>query len=325
MRSFDSFFTVADVPSVDEALTWLPQSRAPVRRILLLSDIHANWHALTEVLRHVRGQGCNATWFLGDIVGYGPRPVECVGLLSRGLSRRGRWVAGNHDLGITRQLINMPEMQGTRNSADATNTWRIHQQLLEQQPLLWAWLRAHATHARARLIRRRYGSTWLAFVHSNPVDKVAYYLYPDDLLNIRTHLRMLPDRTVLAVGHIHMVFLAHLPVGDGRVRLLPVTYGTPITLGDGAYVMNPGSVGQPRDGDRRAAYAVLDVAERTVTFHRVAYDILAVTKELRAAEYPESLVERIGSGRVWHTSNYERVYRRLEDGSGIIPVTPSIE
>ena len=117
-----------------------------------------------------------------------------------------------------------------------------------------------------------------------------------------------------------MVTLIHLPDKIGAAELLPITYGKEISLLKGAYLINPGSVGQPRDGDPRAAYAILNVERnnRSITFYRVCYDVVEVQKLLRDDNYPEELVKRLGNGRIRRTAeNFERVYENRKDRTGV--------
>ena len=315
------------LPSVQEALGWLPKTQHMARRMLILSDIHANWHALTAVLKDASQRGCDGTMFLGDIVGYGTRPVECVELLMHGLSEHGRWVAGNHDLGVTKRLSAMPEMFGITHGAAALNTWEWHAEELKKSPHIWDWFVENAIPERATMQTHSHDSFRQLYVHSNPVDKVGSNLFADDHNNLHHYLHDAGYDVVLGVGHTHMVCLVHLPLSDGHINLLPITYGVPIPMGTGAYLFNPGSVGQPRDGDQRAAYAVLDTIERTITFYRVPYRCIDVTRELRSRaagkcteQVVETLVDRIASGRIRDTDNYDRVYRQLEEGAGIVPI-----
>jgi hypothetical protein len=115
-----------------------------------------------------------------------------------------------------------------------------------------------------------------------------------------------------------MVCLAHLRPGDNEVKLLPIVYGNPIPIRDGVYLINPGSVGQPRDGDNRAAYAILDVVNGTITYHRIAYDVVRVLIEMQDDRYPEVLVERLGTGRIRDTEHFENVYKQLDEGKGVV-------
>lgn len=329
-NGLDCWVGCNNLPTVEEVLLWQPSSCQKRERILLLSDIHANWHALVSVLRHAQQQGYDTTWFLGDIVGYGPRPVECVRWLREQVGRQGDWVVGNHDLGV---LGLMTEELGGRTFPEAIATWKIHRQLLEESPQLLEWFRGavEARYEQLGPVQNCHGVLRQQFVHSYPRDPVGNNLYPYETFNIVVLLRALAGELGqcsagwLLVGHTHMAYLASLWPGYDRVELMPITYGEPIPLTKGCHLINPGSVGQPRDGDPRPAYAILDVAQGTVTYYRVGVDYgykpLDVELELlKNACYPEVLVEWLGTGCTPATRHFKRVYRRHDDGSGITPL-----
>ncbi|MBN1874687.1 MAG: metallophosphatase family protein [Anaerolineae bacterium] len=314
------------LPSVAEVRTWLPPLGGRVERILLLSDIHANWHALTAILEKARGT-YNAVWFLGDICDYGPRPIECVTFLMESLSRRGRWVVGNHDLALVGKLRRADPNASLGDSAGRTSAQ--HHDELKKHPLLWDWCQMHFHSSRAGSRRvlptgpklRRYGEYDQIFVHAVPDSPIHYYLYPSDYRNIRNQLNTLLERNGhstgvwLLGGHTHMVTLARLSSPNENVELLPITYDVPIPISQGAYYINPGSVGQPRDGDPRAAYAILDARQGTVTYRRVKYDMLDVQVEMRQAGYPNELIERLSTANGAVTGRYfDPVYTSLESG-----------
>ncbi len=305
------------VPTEEEIAGWLPETNRHPHRFLVLADIHANWHALVEVLRHARGR-YDAFWFLGDIVGYGPRPVECVRFLKQHVSPTRRWLAGNHDLGASDQLDSMEN--GYKLGRWAQWSRGQHRQMLQETPDLWRWFLKAMVTARSAPRAHRYGGFGQIFVHANPADWVGSYLYPDQRFNILDHLRMLEKTsktrqsgTWLLVGHTHMVCLAYLKSGSSNVELLPISYGGPIPIQDGCYLINPGSVGQPRDGDPRAAYAILDVQTGCVTYHRVDYDVIAVQREMQREGYPDILVERLGTARIRDTQFFNNVYERVPE------------
>ena len=305
------------VPTVEEVASWLPAASRRPRRFLLLSDIHANWHALTAVLRHARGR-YDAIWFLGDIVGYGPRPLECVRFLKRYVSPTRRWRAGNHDLGASGKLDGVEDTY--KLGPLARWSGKQHRRILQGTPRLWRWFQRAMVMSRAEPALRSYGGFGQLLVHANPVDLVGDYLYPDERFNIQHHFEMLQEASGahdrgawLLVGHTHMVCLARLNVGSGEAEPLPISYGEPIDVQDTCYLINPGSVGQPRDGDRRAAYAILDVREGCVTYHRVEYDVVAVQREMQQEGYPDVLVERLETARIQHTQYFDDVYERVPE------------
>jgi diadenosine tetraphosphatase ApaH/serine/threonine PP2A family protein phosphatase len=284
------------------------------RRLLLLSDIHANWEALTAVLQDARGR-YEAIWFLGDIVGYGPWPVECVRFLKTCVGQR--WRVGNHELCLAGLIPPEAPFQPTENM-QWTN--RRHREALQQQPRLWSWFKRVITEKRATPLCRQYGDASLVLAHANLDDYIGTYLYPDDHFNLLNNVRQAekmgkaPKRKAcwIILGHSHMVFLARR--ASEALELLPIRYGEEIPIGDGAYVINPGSVGQPRDGDRRASYAILDIGKRTVEFRRVGYDVRKVVRELQRQGYPQNLQETLAKGRrEGVTWRFEEAYQRVSE------------
>ena len=305
------------IPTVEEIANWLPDASSRPRRFLLLADIHANWHALVAVLRHARGR-YDAIWFLGDIVGYGPRPVECALFVKRFVSPTRRWRVGNHDLGLMSRLDSAGGPYKPSNAA--RSVWEKHRLALQEEPALWRWFEQAAIRSRAKPALRRYGGFGQLFVHANPADLVGDPLYPDESFNILTHFQKAAEllgphhRTVwLIVGHTHMVCLARMKAASSNVELLPISYGEPIEIRDAYYLINPGSVGQPRDGDRRAAYAIMNVRESSITYHRVDYDVIAVQREMQRAGIPDILVERLGTARIRDTQFFDSAYKRVSE------------
>ncbi|MGC8838069.1 MAG: metallophosphoesterase family protein [Anaerolineae bacterium] len=285
-------------------------------RFLLLADIHANREALQAVLQDARG--CyDAIWFLGDVVGYGPRPVECVQFLK--VCVRRRWKAGNHEVFAAGLLRPGSPVRPTENMRFTDGK---HKEILEQTaPRLWAWLKKGLMEERIKPIYRRCRDVDLVLAHANLLDHTESYLYPDDTLNLLENLEHARKMTGgqesrscwVAIGHSHMVFLAQRT--SNGVELLPVRYREKISLRNGAYVINPGSVGQPRDGDPRASYAILDVKGQTVEFRRVDYPVQKVQRELQRQGYPQDLVETLSTGRRnGVTEHFERVYQATEEG-----------
>ena len=312
--------------SVDEVCKWLPPVKKKVRRLLLLSDVHANWHALVAVLKHARGR-FDSTWFLGDMLGYGPRPVECLQFLRRGLGRRDHWLSGNHEKGMVFDTIH-PNSNG---NGGKHKSWEIQRSLLkEHAPEDWKWLCQNVNGKHSRPIRRYYGGFCQVFVHNRPEDPYGQgaNVYPDDFLNIRQILdpackQLFPDDAACRAswiihGHNHMPAVLRLRPHDGEIEPIKIIYGEPVPITRGAYWIDPGSVGQPRDGDTRAAYAILDTETAHITYYRVSYNVQAVQTELRRAEYPEDLVEKLGTGRIRDTLHFDAVYMHLNDGKGIV-------
>ena len=242
-------------------------------RIGILSDVHANLEALDSVLADIEQQRCDLLVCLGDFVGYGPDPIECVARL-RGRLRTA--VAGNHDRAAV----------GGRPIDDFN--------LFAQEAIVWT--QAHldaATRDYLSGLPERDEVEGALLVHGSPLRPVDEYI--GDAKTARASFVAHPFR-IAFVGHTHVPAMFE-EVGH-RVRLAEWLPGIPKPLrSDHRYIINVGSVGQPRDSNRDAAYVTFDVAEPSVTLHRVPYDILATQRKMEAAMLPVPLRERLALGR----------------------------
>ena len=240
-------------------------------RVAVVSDIHGNLHALRAVLDAVAAEEVDALWCLGDLVGYGPRPNECCAEVERAASL---CLVGNHDLGVLGR-IPLAEF-----SDDAAAAARWSQSVLS---------------AEARAFLERLPSLDAAedveLFHASPRDPVWEYVLSDEVALTAFRLTSAP---VVLVGHSHVALAFVLENGavDGAV----VPGGAEIDLADGRFILNPGSVGQPRDGDPRAAYLVLDLDARRALHRRVAYPIERTQEEIRERGLPEALADRLAHG-----------------------------
>jgi len=238
-------------------------------RIAVVSDVHSNLVALDAVLTHAGA--VDAVWHLGDIVGYGPDPNGVVARLAE-VGAIG--VRGNHDAaaigGLEIEQFN-PEaraaMEWTRAAIDGTTrAW------LEAQPL-----------------RRQDGAFGL--VHGSPRDPTWEYLTSAAIARASFGAMDTPHGLN---GHTHIP-VAFILDGD-RIDAIRPRDGDRLALGDRRGLLNPGSVGQPRDGDPAASYLVLDPEAGVATWHRVGYDIAAVQAAMVGAGLPRRLAERLGHG-----------------------------
>ena len=247
----------------------------------IISDIHANLEALQVVLDHIDTQNIDRIICLGDILGYGPSPVECVDLVAE----RCEWsLMGNHDFGVVYEPTNF------NLAAEQAAYWSREQ--FEAQPgsdesaKRWEFL--------SRL-RVRVSFDSFMCVHGTPRRPINEYLFPEDAVNSPVKMQQifeLIDRYCL-VGHTHVpgVFTDepdfYPPEDlDGEYKLRE----------DEKAIINPGSVGQPRDLDPRASYAVID--DDRVRFIRLEYDIDAVVAKIRSVpELLDWLGDRLYEGR----------------------------
>lgn len=302
-------------------------------RVALLADIHANFVALEAVQIDLQHQGVAGYWFLGDLVGYGPSPVECVRFLhDHALKHETRWAVGNHD----GRLVSLPHTGDFGHEAQAVI--ERHRTIIQQDRTLWAWCQ-HAFRDEAHVTPQVYqdGATRFVLVHACLTPGLyvgptaTSYLYPHERELLHTHafkpLRELAGdetTTCLLYGHTHMpAFCVLARVAAQPLayrRLLPITYGHPTALPPGLVALNPGSVGQPRDGDNRAAYAILDTSAATIEFRRVTYRHVRTQRLMQG--YPERFVKRIfHAGDHEHSNDLVRfrtVYRPEANGLAVV-------
>lgn len=242
-------------------------------RILVVSDIHGNLEALQTVLD--AAGPIDATWNLGDTVGYGPNPTECVQII-KDLDPEIN-LAGNHDLASTGAL----SVAQFNPTAKAAATWTRDQLAAKDR----AYLEALPTTSRE-------GES--LFAHGSPRDPVWEYVDDD-----RTAAALFREFTfdTCYVGHTHQAVVARFDEASERAKVIHLSAGTALALGDARLLINPGSVGQPRDGDPRAAYGIVDTERRSFTTHRVPYAVGLTQEKILDAGLPSPLAARLGIGR----------------------------
>ncbi|HET8524472.1 MAG TPA: metallophosphoesterase family protein [Thermomicrobiales bacterium] len=241
-------------------------------RILVLSDIHANLTALEAVL--AAAGAVDAIWNLGDTVGYGPRPEECVARsVELGMHPI---LAGNHDLACIGQLDMRDFNPAARQAAE--------------------WTAGRLSPTSRRLLGSIPSLTTVDHVtlaHGSPRDPVWEYVV--DEFTARDNFHRF-DTPLCLVGHSHVALYAELKPERDQAELGLLADGDQLDLSRGRFLFNPGSVGQPRDRDPRAAYALLDLRQGTITAHRVAYTVAATQRDMAAAGLPERLIHRLALG-----------------------------
>ena len=250
-------------------------------RVLLISDIHGNLEALEACLAAAPEHDVVVN--LGDVVGYGASPNE-VSELSRGLGRF--WVRGNHD----KAAADLSDLKDFNPLAGLAALWTRAQLTPENMD----WLRA-LTPGPIQVD----GLSGVQFVHGSPRDEDEYVVTPSDALEPLLTAAV----PVTFFGHTHLqgCFLSN-GVSMDFYRPQYQTVGQPETASlplkeDARYLVNPGSVGQPRDGDWRAAFALFDSEARIVTFHRVPYKLKESQDRIMAANLPPRLATRLAAGR----------------------------
>jgi len=243
-------------------------------RVAILSDIHANLAALEAVLADARLQGVDSPpWVLGDIVGYGPDPDEVIEALRASDALA---VAGNHDLAAVGALP-LAEFNALAAAAAAWTAGVLKpdsQKYLQALPLK---IEKAAT---------------CTLVHGSPRNPEWEYLtHIDGLVENLAHF----DTPGCLYGHTHVPVLVLFDGAEPRV--IEYKPGTPLRCDADRFYLNPGSVGQPRDGDRRASYALLDLQAREVEFRRVDYKVEITQQRMKMPRLPQPLVHRLALGR----------------------------
>lgn len=243
--------------------------------ILVISDIHANRSALEAVLQDVGS--FDQVWCLGDIVGYGPEPNECIERLQE---FNLVCLAGNHDLAVVGKL----GLWDFSDSARDAIFWTRHRLTTTNRE----WLESLSQTS----IVTENGIT---LVHASPRDPLWEYLVERE--TAKNNLEFF-DTPICLNGHTHLPVIFRKPWDGLKILEEPLRANDPVRLTplDRTFI-NPGSVGQPRDEDPRAAYALIDLNEMTLTLRRVQYDIAATQKLMRQAKLPERLIRRLRFGQ----------------------------
>jgi predicted phosphodiesterase len=241
-------------------------------RVLIISDIHANLVALDTVLAHAGPY--DAVWCLGDIVGYGPNPNECVERV-RSLPNL-KCLVGNHDKAV------LGEIDLNVFNADAQLAILWTQSVMNNDAV--AYLRALPE-------RERYGEFTL--VHGSPRQPVWEYIL--DRYIAKDNFPLIETRYCV-VGHTHMPVIYHELGPEGECFEEAPNYFRPRSLNGERLIINPGSVGQPRDNNPAAAYAILDMELEMWEYRRVPYDVAETQNRMRAALLSERLIARLAYG-----------------------------
>jgi predicted phosphodiesterase len=239
-------------------------------RVAVISDVHANYHALEAVLEQIDAARVDAVWCLGDTVGYGPRPNECC---ERVEARADRCLVGNHDL-VALGKLNVSDFN---DEAAAAAVWTSSVLTPE-------------SHAFLESLRPVGQAEGVDLYHASARDPVWEYVLTEEAARATFELSPAP---LILVGHSH-VALALTRDGDNVAGGLAPA-GTEALL-NGRWLLNPGSVGQPRDGDPRAAWLLLDLERRFAAFHRVPYSIEDTQSEMRERGLPRALATRLERG-----------------------------
>lgn len=240
--------------------------------ILIVSDIHSNLVALDAVLADV--PSFDAIWNIGDTIGYGPRPRECldrmVDLFANPV------LVGNHDLACIGE-VDVAEFNPV---AQVASRWTALQLGMDH--------RAYLQDLPAITTVNGY-----TLAHGSPRSPIWEYVTS---VAIATENFACFDTDACFIGHTHIAMYALLKEDSPTAEIHPLRPGDTLDLLKGRYLINPGSVGQPRDRDPRAAYAVLDTSRGLLTAHRVEYDVAATQRQMALASLPDGLITRLAHG-----------------------------
>ncbi|MFZ0385823.1 MAG: metallophosphoesterase family protein [Solirubrobacteraceae bacterium] len=242
-------------------------------KIAVVSDVHGNRHAFEAVLEAIAESDCRELWCLGDLVGYGADPDACVMLAHEHCSV---CLAGNHDLGVTGAI---PLEQFSRGAAIAAHWTR---------ETITAETLAYLSTLEPQNLDQS-----AALYHASPRDPIWEYVLSPLQAELCLDVQAKP---VSLIGHSHVALYFSRVLGasaSGETQ----DDGQQLELNEGEWLVNPGSVGQPRDGDPRAAWLELDSELWTAQYHRTEYDIAGAAAAIRAAKLPESLAERLQYGQ----------------------------
>ncbi|MHB8105761.1 MAG: metallophosphoesterase family protein [Dehalococcoidales bacterium] len=242
-------------------------------RCAILADIHSNLEALTSVLEDIGSKGkVDEVWCLGDIVGYGPDPTECIKLLRK---LKTVCVVGNHDLGSIGKIelsyfnpvaADACEWTGAHlNAADALYLVELPKTIVKGEFLL---------------------------VHGSPSSHLFEYVISTG--SAARNFSFFTTRYCL-VGHTHVP--QAFRQDNGKVNTIPLSPGIGLLLEEHRIIINPGAVGQPRDGDPRASYAIYDSDGGIFRLYRVEYDIRTTQDKMMQAGLPMQLILRLEEGK----------------------------
>ena len=239
-------------------------------RVAVISDVHANYRALEAVLEEIDAERVDAVWCLGDTVGYGPRPNKCCEAVS---SRSSYSLVGNHDLVVLGEL----SISDFNDDAAEAAIWTS--QVLTQE-----------SRAFLEPLQPAGEVAGVDLFHASARDPVWEYVLTEEAARGTFELS---DASLIFVGHSH-VALALSDNGD-RISGGVALAGSEVEL-EGRWLLNPGSVGQPRDGDPRAAWLLLDLDRGLAAFRRAPYAIEQTQAEMRKLGLPAPLAARLERG-----------------------------
>jgi diadenosine tetraphosphatase ApaH/serine/threonine PP2A family protein phosphatase len=245
-------------------------------RAAVLSDVHSNQPALEAVFAAIEAAAVDEVWCLGDVVGYGAQPDACAEMIG---ARCDVCLVGNHDLAVLGELDISSFSEAAATAVE--------------------WTRENASAATLEYLRglqptgQRDG---LGLFHASPRDPIWEYVLSIDQADEGLDAQA---QRIGLIGHSHVSLFFTRPDGarHGETQGAQAGDGALLSLESGTWLINPGSAGQPRDGDPRAAWLEIDSDEWTARFHRVDYDVATAAETILAAGLPSQLAERLEFGR----------------------------
>jgi diadenosine tetraphosphatase ApaH/serine/threonine PP2A family protein phosphatase len=241
-------------------------------KVLIISDIHSNLEALETVLANC-GE-FDALWNIGDTIGYGPKPRECIDKMLE--LEADPVLVGNHDLACIGEL-DLSEFNPVAQIASRWTSLQLgmdHRAYLQDLPAM--------TDVEG-----------FTLAHGSPRSPIWEYVTN---ATVATENFGWFDTRVCFIGHTHVAMYAKLCDESDTAEIMPLRDGVELDLTKHRYLVNPGSVGQPRDRDPRAAYAMLDLDNGSLTAHRVEYNIEATQRQMATANLPDVLIGRLAHG-----------------------------
>jgi predicted phosphodiesterase len=242
-------------------------------KVAVISDIHANRQAFEATLEAVAASEAAELWCLGDLVGYGADPDACVELARE---HAAVCLAGNHDMAVTGEIALDEFSRGASLAAQWTR-----EVIAPQNLEFLGGLRPEGKEGQIGLF------------HASPRDPVWEYVLSTLLAELCFDRQ---STRVCLVGHSHVALSFVRREGEPATGE-PRREGTQLDIAEGEWLLNPGSVGQPRDGDARASWLLLDLDGLSASFMRTDYDIAGAAAAIRAARLPDSLAERLEYGQ----------------------------
>lgn len=244
----------------------------------VISDVHSNYTALDKVLKDISKRNVDKVLCCGDVVGYGPDPGQCLDVIRKnGIMM----VQGNHDLGVT-DGTDLDMWRG-----EAVTTWNMAKTQLDKSQIEWL---------ASQPIKVTVDDS-IMMVHGSPRMPDTEYIH--DVYDAKWNLKFM-DRPICLHGHTHYPGVFEFDKNLKGVSYIPRHQSAPERVffqEQSAYFINPGSVGQPRDGDPRAAYCIIDTGAMKVVFYRVGYTITEVQERMIRNYYPAMLWQRLTYGR----------------------------